>query len=110
MSYYLFKRIYFLQMKAEDRRFIEYWKDQRKGSRAGYYITYIIGWAIVTFFILFFLSKLLTNLWKTGGPYLIHIFITLSIVCGFLVTHYTWTHNEKRLNDLTEDDNKEELN
>lgn len=96
-------------MKAADRRFIENWKDQRKGSRLGYYLTYIVGWTIVSFFVLFFLSKLFTNLWETGGKYLVYIFIGISLVTAFLVTHLTYTRNEKRLHHLMEA-YKEELN
>lgn len=96
-------------MKASDRRFLEYWKDQRKGSRTGYYITYIIGWTIVAFFVLFFLSKLFTDLWETGGSSLVYIFAGISWVSAFLITHFTYTGNEKKLHRLTEE-YKEELN
>lgn len=96
-------------MKAEDRRFIENWKDQRKGSRLGYYLIYIIGWSIVSFFVLFFLSKLFTNLWETGGKSLVYIFIAISLVASFLITHLTYTRNEKKLHRLSEE-YKEELN
>lgn len=96
-------------MKAADRRFIEYWKDQRKGSRSGYYVIYILGWSIVGFFVLFFLSKLFTNLWETGGKSLAYIFIAISLASAFLITHFTYTGNEKKLRRLTEQ-YKEELN
>lgn len=96
-------------MKPADRRFIAYWQDQRQGSRFGYYITYILGWGVVFFFALFFLSKLFTNLWKTGGPYLALIFIIISLICSFLLTHLTYTRNEKRLHRLLLD-SKEEMN
>ncbi len=96
-------------MKSADRRFIENWKDQRKGSRTGYYLTYIVGWTIVSFFVLFFLSKLFTNLWETGGKSLVYIFIGISLVAAFLVTHLTYTGNEKKLQKLM-NEYKEELN
>ncbi|MCO6496598.1 MAG: hypothetical protein J5I50_02935 [Chitinophagaceae bacterium] len=104
------KIIDFLQMRAEDRRFIEYWEEQKKGSRAGYYITYTIAWSVVSFLLLFFLSKLLTNLWKTGGSYLIYVFIVISVFCGYVITNLAWTKNEKRLKRLTDQLNKEEQN
>lgn len=96
-------------MKPTDRRFIESWKDQRKGSRASYYIIYSIGWTVVGFFVLFFLSKLFTNLWQTGGSSLVYIFIAISVVTAVLVTHFTWSGNEKRLKRLMQE-YKEELN
>lgn len=94
-------------MKPADRRFIEYWQDQRKGSKSGYYITYTIGWGILFFFAFFFLSKLFTNLWKTGGPYLALIFIGISLVLSVFVTHSIWTRNENRLKRLIKKQDKE---
>lgn len=91
-------------MTPADRRFIEYWEDQRKGSRAGYYVTYSIGWGVVIFFVLFFLSKLFTDLWKTGGPYLAVIFIALALLSAMVITHFTWTGNEKKRHRLIERD------
>ncbi len=96
-------------MKAADRRFIENWKDQRKGSRFGYYLTYIIGWSVVSFFVLFFLSKLFTNLWETGGKSLVYIFAAIAFIAAFLITHLTYSGNEKKLHRLIEE-YKEELN
>lgn len=89
-----------MEMIPEDRRFMAYWKDQRQGSRAGYYAIYTLGWGAVIFFILFFLAKIFTNLWETGGPYLAIIFIAIALILSFLVTHYTWKKNEKRLHAL----------
>lgn len=87
-------------MTPADRRFIEHWSDQRKGSKAGYYITYIIGWGVVVFFSLFFLSKFLTNLWRTGGPYLGLVFVIMSLISSFFITHFIWRKNEKRWREL----------
>jgi len=96
-------------MKPSDRRFIQYWKDQRTGSKTSYYIVYSIGWAVVAFFVLFFLSKLFTNLWETGGRSLVYIFIAISIITAVLVTHFTYKGNEKRLKKLLHE-YQEELN
>ncbi|MBN9350125.1 MAG: hypothetical protein J0H55_05515 [Chitinophagaceae bacterium] len=96
-------------MKPNDRRFVEYWQDQKKGSRAGYYLTYTLGWSIVGFFVLFFFSKLFTNLWETGGESLVYIFAIISIVSAFIITHFTYRRNEKRLHRIVEK-HQEELN
>ncbi len=96
-------------MKAKDRRFIEYWQDQRKGSKLGYYVTYILGWTVVGFFVLFFLAKLFTNLWETGGKSLVYIFIGLALLMAFLITHFTYSGNEKKLHRILKE-NREELN
>lgn len=87
-------------MKPADRRFIQYWEDQRKGSRTGLYISYTLGWGVVLFFVLFFSSRLFTNLWNTGGPWLGVIFVLIALIGAFVITHLIWTRNEKRLRDL----------
>lgn len=96
-------------MKPADRRFIQYWEDQRQGSKSGFYLTYILGWGVVTFFVIFFVTRLFTNLWETGGPYLALVFILIGLVVAFAVTHLTWTKNEQRLSRLKEE-YKDELN
>ncbi len=97
------------ELKPDDRRFIQYWEDQRKGSRAGLYISYILGWSVIIFFVLFFLSRLFTNLWNTGGPWLGLVFVIIALIIAFLITHTTWLRNEKRLKRL-KSEYKEELN
>lgn len=87
-------------MKAEDRRFIQYWLDQKKGPRWKYYLTFIVAWTVVSFILIFFLAKLFTNLWETGGPALIYIFIGIGFVAGIVITHLTYTCNEKKLKKL----------
>lgn len=96
-------------IKSEDRRFLNYWEEQRSGSRASYYITYTMAWGVVIFLGIFFLTKLFTNLWGTGGPYLIWIFIASALILSFLLTHSIWTKNEARLKKILKD-NQESLN
>lgn len=96
-------------MRPEDRRFIEYWLDQKKGPRWKYYITFIVAWTVVAFILIFFLSKLFTNLWKTGGSILIFIFIGIALFIGMVSTHLIYISNEKKLKRLMEQ-YKEELN
>lgn len=87
-------------IKPEDRRFIEQWSDQRKGSKVGYYAIYTIAWGVIIFLIIFFLTRLFTSLWNTGGQYLALLFIAISLVASVIITHYIWTNNEKRLHRL----------
>lgn len=96
-------------MTPADRRFMQSWEDQKKGSRFGYYLTYTLGWSVVSFFVIFFLTKLFTNLWETGGKNLIYLYIGISVVAAILATHLTWTANEKRLHRLTREQ-QEKLN
>ena len=75
---------------------MEQWREQRSGPRWQYYLLFIFAWTVVSFLIIFFLAKLLTNLWEKGGSEMIYIFIALAVICGFLVTHITYTRSEKK--------------
>ena len=44
----------------------------------------------------FFLTKLFTEAWETGGESLIYLLIAFSIISGFLATHFTYVVSEKR--------------
>ena len=79
-----------------ERRFIEQWRDQKSGPRWKYYVTFTLGWTVVSFLVIFFILKLFTNLWETGGPNLIYIMIGAAIIIGFLYTHFNFVANEKK--------------
>lgn len=85
-----------------DRRFRDQWLEQRSGPRWKYYLQFSVAWCIVTFLSLFFLAKLFTNLWETGGKAFVYILLGLSVLTGFLITHLTYTINEKRLKKIEE--------
>jgi ABC-type Fe3+-siderophore transport system permease subunit len=80
----------------EERRFVVQWREQKSGPKWKFYLLFSIAWTVVAFLVIFFLAKLFTNLWETGGRGLVYIFIALSIVTGVLSTHFTYVHNEKR--------------
>ena len=83
-----------------ERHFIEQWKDQKSGARWKYYLQFTIAWTVVSFLVIFFLTKLFTPLWETGGRNLIFILIGISIVSGFLSTHLTYSLSEKKYNKI----------
>lgn len=83
-----------------ERHFIEQWKDQKSGPRWKYYLQFTIAWTVVSFLVIFFLTKLFTPLWETGGRNLIFILIGISIVSGFLSTHLTYNLSEKKYNKI----------
>jgi pilus assembly protein TadC len=87
----------------KDRRFRDYWLEQSSGPKWKYYLQFSIAWMIVTFLSLFFLSKLFTNLWETGGSSFIYIVLILSAIIGFVFTHLTYTINQKRLKRIDKD-------
>ncbi|MEO9211314.1 MAG: hypothetical protein ABI208_09465 [Ginsengibacter sp.] len=92
-----------------ERHFIAEWDDQRSGPRWKYYLLFSLAWSVVSFLVIFFLTKLFTQLWETGGPNLIYTLVTISIIIGILFTHFSYTRNENRYRKIM-DRNKEAQN
>jgi cation transporter-like permease len=83
-------------ISKSERRFINQWLEQKSGARWKYYLQFSIAWTIVSFLVIFFITKCFTQLWETGGRNMIFVFIGASIISGFLATHLTYTFSEKR--------------
>ncbi len=83
-----------------ERHFIEHWKEQRSGTRWKYYLQFTIAWTVVSFLVIFFLTKLFTPFWETGGRNLIFILIGASGFTGFFSTHLTYSLSEKKYNKI----------
>ena len=79
-----------------ERRFIEQWRDQKSGPKWKYYLIFSFGCSVVSFLVIFFILKLFTNLWETGGPNLIYIMIGAAVIIGVFSTHFTYVNNEKK--------------
>ena len=79
-----------------ERHFINQWIGQRSGPRWKYYLQFSIAWTVVSFLVIFFLTKLFTEAWETGGNGMIVLFITGSVISGFLATHFTYVTSERR--------------
>jgi uncharacterized membrane protein len=79
-----------------ERRFVDHWQEQKSGPKWKYYLQFSFAWTIVSFLIIFFLTKLLTSAWETGGRSIIILFAVLSVLAGFLATHIAYTISEKR--------------
>lgn len=88
-----------------ERQFIEHWREQKSGPRWQYYLLFTFAWGVISFLIIFFLAKLFTNLWETGGPELIYVFIAVALVSGFLVTHLTYVSSEKKYKKIMKREN-----
>jgi cation transporter-like permease len=84
----------------KEKRFINHWLEQKSGPRWKYYLQFTIAWTIVSFLVIFFLTKLFTDLWETGGESLIYLIIICSTLIGFLATHFTYTLSERRYNKI----------
>lgn len=87
-----------------ERHFISYWQEQKSGPKWKYYLLFSVAWSVVTFLVIFFLSKLFTNLWETGGANLIYVLISISIAIGISSTHFTYVSNERKLKKLLKKD------
>ncbi|HSQ44714.1 MAG TPA: hypothetical protein VLM16_06935 [Ginsengibacter sp.] len=83
-----------------ERHFINQWLEQRSGPRWKYYLQFTIAWTVVSFLVIFFLTKLFTPLWETGGKNLIFLLIAISVVIGILSTHLTYSLSEKKYNKI----------
>lgn len=92
-----------------ERHFLDDWQEQKSGPKWKFYLLFSLAWSVVSFLVIFFLTKLFTNLWETGGANLIYILVAISIVAGFLSTHFTYVINEARVKRLLQKD-KEKLN
>ncbi len=83
-------------LTSEERNFLQQWKDQKSGPKWKFYALFSLAWSVVSFLLIFFFSKLFTNLWETGGPDLIYAIIAASIISGVVSTHYMYVSNERK--------------
>jgi cation transporter-like permease len=96
-----------------ERHFMEQWAEQKSGPKWKYYLHFSFAWTVVSFLVIFFLTKLFTDAWETGGNGMIVLFISASVVAGFLATHFTYTVSEKRYNKIIkreQENNMEKVN
>jgi hypothetical protein len=87
-----------------DKHFINDWDEQKSGPKWKFYLLFSIAWSVISFLVIFFLTKLFTNLWETGGQNLIYILVSISIISGFLSTHFSYVINERRYKKILEKD------
>jgi|SRR6185312_9523890 len=85
-----------------ERRFINQWLEQKSGPKWKYYLLFSTAWTVVSFLVIFFLTKLFTSLWETGGQNLIYIFVGISLLVGIFYTHFTYSSNEKKYHKIME--------
>ncbi|MEO9022334.1 MAG: hypothetical protein ABI290_09395 [Ginsengibacter sp.] len=86
----------------DDKHFINNWNEQKSGPKWKFYLLFSVAWSVISFLVIFFLTKLFTNLWETGGQNLIYVLVSISIVSGFLSTHFSYVINEGRYKKILE--------
>jgi len=88
-----------------DIRFTELWREQREGSKIGYYLLYTFSWGLVIIFISFFLLMFM------GGISIIPIaqdnnkivlIIIIGFILGFITALIVRARNEKRYQKILE--------
>ena len=85
-----------------EKKFIQFWKDQREGPAWKYYLQYIIAWTTVSFLSLFFLVKLIMSDRSMGGWISFYIVVGVSIIIAVLLTHFVYRSNEKKYTRILE--------
>jgi hypothetical protein len=94
-------------MTNSERRFVEQWREQKSGPRWKYYLLFSLAWSVVSFLVIFFLTKFFTQLWENGGADLIYILIAISILSGIGWTHISYVNNEKRYQSILQKEKKD---
>ena len=89
-----------MKITNEERRFIDHWSEEKSGPKWKFYLLFTVAWSIVSFLVIFFLTKLFTQLWENGGPNLIYVLIIVSLVSGFLSTHFSYVINERKFKKI----------
>ncbi len=96
----------------EDIRFTELWKEQRKGSKMGYYLLYTFSWGLAIIFISFFVLMFM------GGISIIPIaqdndkialIVVIGFILGFVTTLIIRARNEKRYRKILAKARKESV-
>lgn len=93
-------------LSASEKRFVNYWEEQRKGGKWSYYTLYILAGTIIATIVLYFLLhmmavKFMGKLWVVP---------TASFVIITIITVATWSVNEKKLKEIQEREAKENGN
>ncbi|MBS1751189.1 MAG: hypothetical protein JST63_14920 [Bacteroidetes bacterium] len=87
------------QVTKEDLRFIEFWQEQRTGSKLKYYILYTIAYGAIvglfTFFIVIFLGGIsIIPIAQDNGK--VAVIVLLGLLAGFAIAFTGRYINEKR--------------
>lgn len=85
-------------LSKQDKRFIRYWEDQRKGGMLSYWLLYsLIGTFIMSLFVLVFLLLVLQVYFSW------FILILVAAGCFFItaiISMISWQQNEKRWKNI----------
>lgn len=83
----------------KERRFIRHWEEQRRGSRAGYYMLYIFIWFFVAMIFLFFLLNNFVQIQRNNVQKLYGMLIAAAVI-SIIVTHLSFWQNERKFKKI----------
>ncbi len=83
----------------EEIRFVDYWKEQRKGSKIKYHLLYSISWGMMvtlfSFFIIMFLGGI-SIIPIAQDNHKIIVILAAGLLAGTVITFISWRLNERR--------------
>lgn len=82
-----------------ERRFIRHWEEQRRGSRAGYYLLYIFIWFFVAALFLFFVFNNFVQIERNSLQKLYSLLLAATVI-SVVVTHISFLQNERRFKKI----------
>ena len=85
-------------LSADEKRFIRYWEDQREDGNLSYYLQYTLVGALIMSLFVFVALFFFLNIYVT--LFILLIVPVCCIVASFLLTHYSWKKNERKLKRL----------
>lgn len=87
----------------EDLRFVDFWKEQRQGSKMKYYLIYTLAWGLVvclsSFFIIIFMGGI-SIIPIAQDNHKIALIIGAGLVSGFIIAAISRSLNEKRFQKI----------
>lgn len=87
----------------EELRFVDFWKEQRKGSKIKYYLLYGFSWGLMvtlfSFFLIMFLGGI-SIIPIAQDNHKIALIVIIGLVTGFLLAIFSRQRNEKRFQQI----------
>lgn len=83
----------------EELRFVEFWKEQREGSKFKYYLLYTISWGMLIVFLSFFIIMFLGGISIipiAQDNYKVGLIVITGLLLGLVIAVISRSRNERR--------------
>lgn len=88
-------------LSDKEKRFVQYWEEQREGGKWSYLVPYTIGGSVLLFFFPLMIYYILTMLNFIERARLPIVAIAIIVVlASFTISLYIWHRNEDRWRSL----------